>query len=215
MNFLKKIYDAVASWVVIGIGKIHWGYRDGLTDAELDKVRQLLIPNYYIIVTHRNNHLSTYFVSLASFVLTGKFSYWAHVLLNLENTVKTDADFRLVEAIGSGTQLSPFSLVFQVHGVALLKPKNMSAEYWTMVMDKALSEVGKPYDTLFDLANDNALSCVELVRTALMAEPDYEKNFANFEAMIKSDKNLTPQMYYDCPDFEVVYEVRHSRDVDL
>jgi hypothetical protein len=41
-----------------------------------------------------------------------------------------------------------------------------------------------------------------------MAEPDYQENFANFEKMIKERKNLTPQMFYDCPDFEVVYEVR-------
>ncbi len=206
----KKLFDIVANWVVIIIGKIHWGYRDGLTAAELDDVRKLLTKNYYIIVTHRNNHLSTYFISLANFILTGKFGYWAHALLNLEDEVESDADFRLIEATGTGVHYSPFDLVFMVHGVALLKPKNMSADYWTEVMDRANTELGKPYDTLFNLKNDNALSCVELIRTALMAEPDYETNFANFEEMIAKRKNLTPQMFYDCPDFEVVYEVRHQ-----
>jgi uncharacterized protein YycO len=128
--------------------------------------------------------------------------------MNLEDEVNSDNDFRLIEATGSGTHYSPFDLVFRVHGVVLLKPKNMSAEHWTKVMDKANSELGKPYDSLFDLRNDQRLSCVELVRSALMAEPDYEKNFANFEAMIKSRKNLTPQMFYECEDFEIVYEVR-------
>jgi hypothetical protein len=75
-------------------------------------------------------------------------------------------------------------------------------------MDKAMTEIGKPYDSLFDLKNDNALSCVELGRTALMAEPNYYTNFANFEEMIRKRKNLTPQMFYECPDFEVVYEIR-------
>ena len=205
---MKKLWQTFANWVVIGIGKIHWGYKDGLTAKELDDVRKLLTPHYYVIVTHRKNHLSTFFVGLASFLLTGKWSYWAHALMNLEDEVKSDTDFRLVEATGAGVNYSPFNLVFQVHGVALLKPKNMSVENWTVVMDKAMTEIGKPYDSLFDLKNDSALSCVELVRTALMAEPDYEKNFANFEAMIQKRKNLTPQMFYDCPDFEIVYEIR-------
>lgn len=206
---MKKLWTSFVDWVVITIGKIHWGYKDGLTVKELSEVRNLLIPNYYIILTHRNNHLSTFFVGLASWVVSGKWSYWAHALMNLEDEVKSDDDFRLIEATGAGTHYSPFDLVFQVHGVVLLKPKNMSAEHWTTVMDKANSELGKPYDSLFDLRNDQRLSCVELVRTALMAEPDYEKNFANFEAMIKSRKNLTPQMFYECEDFEIVYEVRH------
>lgn len=210
MNIFKKVFGVIANFVVINIGKIHWGYKHGLTDNDLSEIRKLLIPNYYIILTHRNNHLSTFFVGLASWVLTRKWSYWAHALMNLENTVVTDEDFRLIEATGAGTHYSPFNLVFQVHGVVLLKPKNMSAEYWTMIMEKAQTELGKPYDSLFDLKNDNALSCVELVRTALMSEPDYATNFANFEKLIVERKNLTPQMFYDCEDFVVVYETRHK-----
>ena len=207
---MNGVFKSIADFVVINIGKVHWGYKNGLTNSELSTVKDLLTPHYYIILTHRKNHLSTFFVGFASWVVTGKWSYWAHALMNMEDDIKTDSDFRLVEATGAGVNYSPFNLVFQVHGVVLLKPKSMSAEYWTAVMDKAKTEVGKPYDTLFDLKNDQALSCVELVRTALMAEPDYETNFANFEKMIKERKNLTPQMFYDCPDFEIVYEVRHK-----
>lgn len=205
---MKKYWESFANWVVITIGNIRWGYKDGLTANELSEIRNRLIPNYYIILTHRKNHLSTFFVGLASWVVTGKWSYWAHALMNLEDEVKSDDDFRLIEATGRGTHYSPFDLVFRVHGVVLLKPKNMSVEHWTKVMDKANTELGKPYDSLFDLKNDQRLSCVELVRSALMAEPDYEKNFANFEEMIKSRKNLTPEMFYDCEDFEIVYEIR-------
>lgn len=206
---MKKIWESFVDWVVITIGNIHWDYKNGLTEKELTEVRNLLIPNYYIILTHRNNHLSTFFVGFASWIVSGKWSYWAHALMNLEDEVKSDSDFRLIEATGAGIHYSTFEDVFKVHGAVLLKPRNMSAEYWTKVMDKANSELGKPYDSLFDLRNDQRLSCVELVRTALMAEPDYEKNFANFEKMICENKNLTPQMFYDCPDFEVVYEIRH------
>ncbi len=209
MDTIKNIFKGMVHWAVITIGNIHWSYRGGLTEDELSILREKLTKDYYIIVTHRNNHLSTYFVSLASLVLTGKFSYWAHALMNLEDEVKSDSDFRLIEATGAGTHYSPFNLVFQVHGVALLKPKSMSIEYWTSIMDKANSELNKPYDTLFDLTNDNALSCVELVRAALQTEPNYSTDFANFENMIKSRKNLTPQMFYECEDFEIVWETRH------
>lgn len=205
---MKKLWTSFVDWVVITIGKIHWGYRNGLSAKELSEIRNLLTPNYYIILTRRNNHLSTFFVGLASWVVSGKWSYWAHALMNLEDEVKSDNDFRLIEATGAGTHYSTFEDVFKVHGVVLLKPKNMSIEYWTVVMDRANTQLGKPYDSLFDLRNDQRLSCVELIRDALMAEPNYSTNFANFEEMIKSNKNLTPQMFYDCPDFEVVYEIR-------
>lgn len=207
---MRNLLTQFIGWAVITIGKIHWKYTPGLSLDELNKIHDMLIPNYYIILTHRDNHLSTFFVGLASYILTRKWSYWAHALMNMEDEVATDKDFRLIEATGAGVNYSPFDLVFQVHGVTLLKPKNMSADHWTAVIDRAKTEIGKPYDSLFDIKNDNALSCVELVRTALMAEPNYAENFANFETMISENKNLTPQMFYDCPDFEIVYESRHK-----
>lgn len=208
---MNSIIKKIADFVVITIGKIHWKFRKGITSSELDTVKSMLIPDYYIILTHRNNHLSTFFVGLASFVLTGKWSYWAHALMNLEDELTDVSDFRLVEATGNGVHYSEFGDVFKVHGVALLKPKSMSVEHWTAVMDTAKTHLGKPYDSLFNLKNDQALSCVELIRAALMTEPDYAVNFANFENMIKFRKNLTPQMFYDCPDFEIVFEIRKRR----
>lgn len=205
---MKKFFRKFIDWVVITIGKIHWGYRNGLSEDELSKIRNYLIPDYYIILTHRHNHLSTFFVGLASWILTGKWSYWAHSLMNLEDEVNSDNDFRLIEATGAGTHYSSFEDVFRVHGVVLLKPKNMTLEKWTLAMDRAKTALGKPYDSLFDLRNEERVSCVELVRLALRATPDYETNFANFEELIRTEKNLTPQMFYDCPDFEVVYEIR-------
>jgi len=205
MNIFQRI------WVesVEALGKIHWKAKNTLTAEEQDKIRQRLKGNYYIMLSRRNNHLSTYMISFANFVLSGKWSYWSHAFMNAEDEVTSDEDFRIVEAIGLGVEYTPFAKVFDCNSVALLKPRSMSIDDWTAILDKAKSEVGKPYDNLFDLKNDNALSCVELVRTALMADPDYYTSFANFEALIKKRKNLTPQMFYDCEDFEVVYEVRH------
>jgi hypothetical protein len=41
-----------------------------------------------------------------------------------------------------------------------------------------------------------------------MGLPDYEVRFRRFEDLIQKRKNLTPQMFYECDDFEVVFEVR-------
>lgn len=206
---MKKLWDSIVTWFILSIGKIHWKANDTLTIDEQAMIRALLLPNYYIILTHRNNHLSTFFTELANFILTGKWGYWTHALMNMEDEVKNDSDFRLIEAVGKGVQFTPFDKVFDCNGVAILKPSKMAIERWTAILDKAKTELGKPYDTLFDIANDNALSCVELCRSALMADPDYAKDFANFEAIIKKyHEKLSPDMYYGNDDFEVVYEVR-------
>lgn len=205
MNIFQKAWVAFIEWV----GTIHWSPKNTLTIDQQDDIRKLLIGNYYIMLSRRNNHLSTYFISLGNFLLSGKWSYWSHAFMNAEDKVISDEDFRIVEAVGVGVEYTPFDKVFDCNSVVLLKPRCMLVEDWTAVLDKAKTEIGKPYDNLFDLKNDQALSCVELVRTSLMAEPDYATNFSNFEALIKKRKNLTPQMFYDCLDFVVVYEVRN------
>jgi len=91
----------------------------------------------------------------------------------------------------------------------LLKPKCMDIRQWTRVLDKLKNDVGKPYDTLYNLADDQSISCVELVRNALSASPTYKQDFAHFEELISKYKNLDPEMFYICRDFEVVWEVRH------
>ena len=204
MNIFQRAWVEIVQF----FGKIHWRPRNLLQENEHKQIKEFLTPNYYVILTRRNNHLSTYMIAFANFFLTGKFSYWSHALMNLEDEVKTDDDFMLIEAIGKGVTTSHFNDVFDVNGVVLLKPKNISIEKWTAILDEARENLGKPYDNLFDLKSDKAMSCVELVRDALQADPDYATNFAEFERMIKERKNLTPQMFYDCPDFEVVYEIR-------
>lgn len=205
MNIFQKIWNKA----IILLAKIQWKPANFLTEPELDKIEELLTPDYYIILTRNNNHFSTYMISLGNFFLTGKFSYWGHVLMNLENKVTTRDDFMLIEAIGKGVTISKFNDVFSVNSVALLRAKNLTADKWTAILDAARSKVGRPYDNLFDLKSDAAINCVELVRDALLADPDYATNFAQFEAMINEHKILTPQMFHECEDFEVVYEIRH------
>jgi len=206
----KALFNRIADKVVVLIGNIVWESKRVLSEQDLTELKTLLEKDYYIILTLHRGYLSSWAIAIAHFFLRGKFGYYAHTLMNLEDTVKSDADYRFIEATRAGTQYSGFDHVFnqQTSAVALIKPKSMTLAQWTAVMDRAKTYIGRPYDTLFDLANDNNLSCVELVRNALRAEPNYARDFANFEAMISSAKNLDPQFYYECPDFEIVWEKR-------
>lgn len=204
-----KIISTIINQIVAFIGSVEWKIKNPLTAESNLLLQEKLKNDYYIILTRRNNHLSTYTIALANFILTGKFSYWSHSLMNLEDEVNSKLDFRLIEATSVGVAFSTFDAAFNVNSVVLLKPKHITLDEWTLILDKAKSDLGKPYDSLYDLSRDNALSCVELVRNALKASPNYEQNFANFEKLITKSKNLTPQMFYDCLDFEVVYEIRN------
>ena len=198
---LKKLVDKI----VLSLGNIKWQIRDEISEDSKKEIAEFLKPDYYLILTRRSNHLSTYFIGLSNLVLRGKWGYWSHILMNLEDEATTEDDFRLIEAIGRGVTYSPFDQVFNVSDVALLKPKGITLEDWTAALDKVKSKLGTQYDTLFDLASEEKVSCVELARLALMAMPQYHIRFAEFEKMISRAKNLTPQMFADCPDFEIVY----------
>ena len=210
-KYFGKPFNAAANW----IGKQRWKQTHPITLEDKSKLMGLLAHDYYIIATRRSNHLSTYFISLANFFLTGKFSFYSHVLVNLEDEVTQPSDFLFVEALSSGTQISKWEDIFgndtgdnSPDAVAILKPRSMSLDHWTAILDKARTQIGKPYDTLFDLSDDKKVSCVELIRIILMEEPDYAINFANFEKTIKKRKNLTPQMFVDCEDFEKVLVIK-------
>jgi len=198
----------ILSHIVKYIGSIEWKFKDGLTLSDIEQIKKKLIPDYYIILTRRRNHLSTYFIAISYIFLRKKIGHYVHTLMNLEDDVQSNSDFRLIEATGKGIHYSNFEDVFNCHSVSLLRPKNMTLEDWTQTLDQAKKQLGKKYDTLFDLKSDKELSCVELIRVALQTLPDYELRFAHFEKMIKESKNLHPQMFYDCEDFIVEYEVR-------
>lgn len=206
---IKSIYEGATRWFLLDfIGKVKWKLKRGLTEEDKARLHKLLEDDYYIILTHRRNHLSTYLTSFGHFFLTGRWGFWSHALMNLEDEVKSKADFRLIEAVSKGVTYSPFDEVFDVDAVVLLKPKKLQLEDWTLIMDSSKEYLGRKYDTLFDLAHDNKLSCVELVHNVIKHIPGYQVIFADFERAIERKKNLTPQMYYDSADFEVVFELR-------
>ncbi len=180
-----------------------------LTPEDHDKLFELLKPGYYIILTRRNTHLTTYLIALASRIKEGKFAHYTHALMNCNNEkVRDKHQLTFIEATGKGVGYSFFDQVLDCDSVCLLKPKNVDETEWIDIIDKMYQQYGKEYDTVFDLSESDKLSCVEMVRVALMADPNYEKDFSDFEAMIKKYGNLTPQLFRDSPDFEVVLEIK-------
>lgn len=203
------LFQYIQIFAIKSMAKIKWTQTKLLTVDDDVALKEKLSKDYYIIATRKSNYLTTFFICMGNFFLTGKWGFYSHVLMNLEDTVETDADFRFIEATGTGVHYSTFDDVFShVDAVALIKPKHMTLEEWTSALDNAKSYLGRPYDNLFNLKNTLEVNCVELVRLALQGMPDYNTKFANFEKMIASKKKLTPDMFCECNDFEIVYKIK-------
>lgn len=206
----RTIFQKVQIWFIGLLAKIHWNENDGIPEEDREVLRELFARDYYIVATRRDNYLSSWFMNLGHFLLTGRWGYWTHVLMNVEDQVQDDKDFRFIEATGNGTHYSTLEEVLDgVEAIGLFKPASMTTAEWTACLDRAKTNLGKPYDNLFNLVNGEEINCVELVREALMALPDYYERFAAFEELIeKKNGKLTPSMFAECPDFHVVWTVK-------
>lgn len=189
---------------------LHGGRRFALRDIDHDELKQKLADSYYIILIHRRTHLTTYLIGLLAFLKTWKWPRYSHVLMNADayTEVSDWTKFKLVEATSIGVHFSRFDEIFDCDSVCLLRPKNLDREEWNKVVEGLLKQNGYKYDDLFDLSDKTHVSCVELVLNALKDAPDYTEDFPHLEGMIKDVGNLTPQMFRDCPDFEVILEIR-------
>lgn len=202
-----SLFQKIQISAIEAMAKIHWNQTTKISPEVLEEIRQRLTKDYYIILTRKNNQLTTFLIGVANFALMKKWGFYSHALMNLEDEVKSDNDFRLIEATGVGVHYSTFESVFPpTSDVALLLPKNVSPEEWTAALDKAKVYLGRPYDNLFDLKNSLEINCVELVRLALQQLPDYSTKFAEFEKMVTKYNKITPDMFMECSDFEVVFK---------
>lgn len=207
MSFYNTIFYKIYHFIAVIPGTVVLNKRNNVTEEDKIILANLLANGYYIILTGGDNRLSNVVVSFLSFIKTGKWAKYSHVLMNCDNiTDPNDRDsFKFMEATSVGVHYSTFDEVFSCDKVCLLTPKDISNEEWTSIIDKLVEEHGKPYDDLFNLSDDTHLSCVELVLNALKAV-DYQSHFQNLINMIKDKGNLVPQMYRDCLDFIVAYE---------
>lgn len=194
-------------WLATIPPKISWSRKHGISDAERDVLAKRLASGYYIILTGSSHHLSSVLVSFLSWLKTGKWAKYSHVLMNCDNieTASERNTFKFVEATAKGVAYATFDEVFACDRACLLTPKSVSNEEWTKIIDALLTELGRPYDDLFDLADASHLSCVEVVLDALEAA-DYVDDFKNLSELIKKEGNLVPEMYRDCTDFTVDLE---------
>jgi hypothetical protein len=194
-------------WLATIPPKISWSRKYGITDAERDILAEKLASGYYIILTGSSHHLSSVLVSFLSWIKTGKWAKYSHVLMNcdnIENAAERNS-FKFVEATSKGVAYTTFDEVFACDRACLLTPKTVSNEEWTKIIDALLTTLGKPYDDLFDLADSSHLSCVEVVLNALQSA-SYTEDFKNLSTLIQQEGNLVPQMYRDCSDFTVSIE---------
>lgn len=194
------------------VGKIRWeglrlkifGERFSLTYEDWGKIRLILEEQNCIILTRRKAHLSTYMCNLGHFLLTGRWGYWSHACTN-----KEDGDqIEIIESIGIGVVESPFEKVFDCDSVVLLRPVCGEGFDWASFVSSAFKDIGKKYDNDFNLKDDSTVSCVELIYSSLKKDPKFHERFNALEGIIKLEKNLTPDMFYECGGFEVVLEIR-------
>lgn len=219
MDWIKKVTNTrLWGWAMDVVAGVEWprvralingGLYYTLEERDHDMLRHMLRTDYYVIITHRRTTLSSWLITIADWILTGKRSQYSHVLINTEGDIEGHIGFKLLEAT-SGTNLgyTTFMKAFDCDAVALLVPKGVTPAEWTAVIDAAKAKIGTPYDSLFDLANAERMSCVEVIYWGLQQLPDFEERFPTLLRLIREGTNLTPQMFYDSDEFEVVYEVR-------
>jgi len=194
------------SWKALFNHGIYWK----LTEADHNELRRKLGSGFYVILTAGHPSLSGIGVKMAS-LLTGRgWPVFTHVLLNVDNEDDPlrSHEFQLVESIQQGVVYSTFMKVFDCDIVALLRPRGFTEDEWEKALERAKDNVGKGYDTLFDLIDNTEMSCVELVRDALIGSfdnfEDYKKRFFHFESMIEANNGeLIPEMFFKCRDFHV------------
>ena len=201
-------------------------FEGNLQTIDHARIREVLSKGHYIILVRRNTHLTTYLISLAHYLLGLKtffktkgrskwpnFGFWAHVLINIEDTTtpQDDSDFMLVEAVGKGVKVSSFLEVFDCDAVKILAPiSSITGESrpWEIITERVFADVGKPYDLKFNLKDDKAMSCVEFVYDTLKNDSLYCYDFKNLTDMIELYGNLDPDMFGQANCFKTVLEIR-------
>ena len=112
MFTIKAVWNKIVASGSYLIGKVNWKTKKVLNEDDLEKVKELLKDNYYIILTRHNGRLTAYAISLAHFLITGKHGHYGHALLNIEDQVITDNDFQFIESTANGVHYSKFDEVF-------------------------------------------------------------------------------------------------------
>lgn len=204
-------------WFIEFFGGIQWERlryfvtrrRYALTYKDHQRILWQLAQSNYVILTWRRAHMSSWLCLLGHWWLTRRWVAWSHACMNVETGDRIlQNDVQIIEAVGCGVKRTGFYQVFDCDAVIVLRPLVSDGFDWDAAVQYALKAVGRQYDTRFDLANEDCLSCVEVILCALKQDPQFHQRFHGLEAMIRNERQLTPAMFVECGSFEVVLEIR-------
>lgn len=210
IGWFMKVFISPISWGYIK--SLIWGRIYELKDDEKNFIYSRLKNSSYVILTRRDTHLTTYFVSLCNYFMTGKFGYWGHACMNVEgDKVGSPRDIVILESIASGVKISGFDEVFDCDSCALLIPKYVGEDEWEAAVETAKKYVSRGYDLCGEFGTDEEVNCVELVLLAIKSVPNHRELFAGVFNLIEKHGTLTPDMFVMSGAFNVYYEFRAGK----
>lgn len=112
----------------------------------------------------KKKHLSTYAARFGHFLLTGRWGYWSHAVVNVEDF---NDRLRLIEANSDGVIYCEFLKVFFCDDAILFKIPEPSQDQ----LIELFEDIGKKYDFEMNYKDDSAVNCVELVSQVLPGDP--------------------------------------------
>lgn len=174
-----------------------------LTPDDKFRIKSILTKEPVIILTATESHLSSYLVKVLTFFKTGEKAVYSHAVMSYYDY--EDDTFILIESTNSGVHISSFDEVMKCSNICVLEIKHDKEKDIDGINIILKNQLGKKYDNLFDVHDDSRLSCVEVVYHALKPF-DFEKTYPSLYTMIKTENNLTPQMFKDCGDFKILFE---------
>ncbi len=210
---MKKLLVKFYFFLMDLLAWVQWGWlrklvlrkEFNLTLEDRAKAFKILKDRNVIILTYSKSHLSSYASKFAHFLLTGEKATYSHAALNIE---PDGTNFQIIEAISKGVVISKFDEVFNCDGFCLLAPKRYTKRHFDSLVWDYQKELGKGYDNYFKLKDDKERSCIEVVFAKLQAFSTWQENMPVLDYMIKKEKNLTPELLRDCPDFSVLLEIK-------
>lgn len=205
MKYKTKWY-AILSMIGYGIGSIRWDFRKkDFKKHQHDILLETIKEGNYLILTKNKYTLSALVVSILSYIKTKEWPDYTHILISFK---RENGKVGFVEATKNGVHYSDYKMITDVSNICVIAPISINDKEWQKVLYKVEKQIGKKYDNLFDLNDNERLSCVELVRFSLQALHDYYDNFKCIENKIEKYGNLTPQMFRDSSDFNVILEMK-------
>lgn len=179
-----------------------------LDENQKRAIKRILAKNNCIVLTFDPYALSSWFVVISNWILTGKKTKYSHALINFEKEIpKSYEDFKFIESTSIGVKEADFNKIFNHSSrAALIVPTYVSQDEFESCLYDAHDLLNRPYDFSFNDKDSSKVTCVEVVLYCLKKLPFYKDNFRCLEFIRQYEDNLTPQMFASNPDFKTIFE---------